>query len=304
MPPTPTKSRKSKSFFEQDKYTAELTSGQLVIGVTILLVFGLVCFMLGVIVGKFQPTTPQVAGQPPQQQVAQQPVPQQQQTAPPQMDVPAAASPAEREPERLSTGPVAVSPGPSVNQRQQAPAQAPSEQSVDQPRIVPFPEPDEETIAPLPTVDDAAPIEIQPPVQSGAESEPEEERAVTLDEPLQVAEAEPVEEAPFEETAADTPPADEPPALEPEEPTVQAPPTAGGIYTVQVAALSNRARAENLQRQIESNTDYEVMLTPSPNGTLVMVQVGRYADRASAGRVRAEMRERYGYSDSFITPIR
>lgn len=45
----------SRSFLDQDKYTAELSSGQLVIGITILLVFGLACFLLGVLVGKFEP---------------------------------------------------------------------------------------------------------------------------------------------------------------------------------------------------------------------------------------------------------
>ncbi len=48
--------RKTKSASRGEKYTAELSSGQLVIGVGILLVFGLACFLLGVLIGKFDPT--------------------------------------------------------------------------------------------------------------------------------------------------------------------------------------------------------------------------------------------------------
>ena len=47
---------RSRSSFSQEKYTAELSPGQLVIGMAILLVFGLACFLLGVIIGKFDPT--------------------------------------------------------------------------------------------------------------------------------------------------------------------------------------------------------------------------------------------------------
>jgi len=51
--------RKTKAATRNDKYTAELSSGQLVIGVGILLVFGLACFLLGVLIGKFDPTLQQ-----------------------------------------------------------------------------------------------------------------------------------------------------------------------------------------------------------------------------------------------------
>jgi hypothetical protein len=47
---------RSRSSFSQEKYTAELSPGQLVIGVAILLVFGLACFLLGILIGKFDPS--------------------------------------------------------------------------------------------------------------------------------------------------------------------------------------------------------------------------------------------------------
>src|SRR5262245_41785944 len=55
--------RRPKSVLDQEnRYTAELSTGQLVIGVCILLMFGLGCFLLGVLIGKFDPTLrPQTA---------------------------------------------------------------------------------------------------------------------------------------------------------------------------------------------------------------------------------------------------
>ena len=50
--------RKSKSFFDQEKYTAELSLRQLVLGIIVLLVFGLACFMLGIVVGKVEQWEP------------------------------------------------------------------------------------------------------------------------------------------------------------------------------------------------------------------------------------------------------
>lgn len=50
----PKKSRKSSG--PKNQYTAELSSSQLVLGITILMVFGLACFLLGVLIGKFDPS--------------------------------------------------------------------------------------------------------------------------------------------------------------------------------------------------------------------------------------------------------
>lgn len=54
--PAPKKPRKSKSAQPKNQYTAELSSSQLVLGITILMVFGLACFLLGVLIGKFDPS--------------------------------------------------------------------------------------------------------------------------------------------------------------------------------------------------------------------------------------------------------
>lgn len=52
--PAPKKPRKSN--LSRNQYTAELSSSQLVLGITILMVFGLACFLFGVLIGKFDPS--------------------------------------------------------------------------------------------------------------------------------------------------------------------------------------------------------------------------------------------------------
>ena len=56
MAKTRASSRRPKSALDRDRYTAELSTMQLVIGVCILLMFGLGCFLLGVLIGKFDPS--------------------------------------------------------------------------------------------------------------------------------------------------------------------------------------------------------------------------------------------------------
>ncbi|MFP6582937.1 MAG: SPOR domain-containing protein [Candidatus Hydrogenedentota bacterium] len=63
MPPAK-KPRKSNKATAGSQYTAELSSSQLVVGITVLMIFGLACFLFGVLIGKFDPSLQQ-------QQVAQ-----------------------------------------------------------------------------------------------------------------------------------------------------------------------------------------------------------------------------------------
>ena len=62
MARTKTNTRKSKAVPAQDRYTAELSAGQLVIGMSILLMICLASFLMGVVVGKFDPSlNPEIA---------------------------------------------------------------------------------------------------------------------------------------------------------------------------------------------------------------------------------------------------
>ena len=66
----PKKPRKPRGAAQKNQYSAELTSGQLVMGITILMVFGLACFLLGVLIGKVDPSI-----RPNTNMAAQQPAP-------------------------------------------------------------------------------------------------------------------------------------------------------------------------------------------------------------------------------------
>ena len=48
------RSQKSKSVLDRDRYTADFTSGQLVIAICSLLLTALLCFLLGVVVGRYE----------------------------------------------------------------------------------------------------------------------------------------------------------------------------------------------------------------------------------------------------------
>ena len=62
MPRAKTSTRKSKTRADHDRYRAELSAGQLVIGMSILLMICLASFLMGVVVGKFDPSlNPEVA---------------------------------------------------------------------------------------------------------------------------------------------------------------------------------------------------------------------------------------------------
>ena len=56
MARTKTNSPRSKAVAAQDRYAAELSAGQLVIGMSILLMICLASFLMGVVVGKFDPS--------------------------------------------------------------------------------------------------------------------------------------------------------------------------------------------------------------------------------------------------------
>ena len=56
MARTKTNTRRSKAVPAQDRYAAELSAGQLVIGMSILLMICLASFLMGVVVGKFDPS--------------------------------------------------------------------------------------------------------------------------------------------------------------------------------------------------------------------------------------------------------
>lgn len=273
----PTKnSDKVESLLSREKYTAELSSGQLVLGVCMLIAFGLACFMIGVLVGKFEPSprgdvaraSPSATTQTAEEARSRtpslplSPLPERSTTdAPPNQNV----SP----PSRTSTvGPHPPAKTPAV---QAAPAESVS--ASPGPRPVPFPASSAPRQAPNETVDAAAAAANTVPTGSPAPPAPEL-RPLEIDDEMRPA------------PAQDGPPAPAAPA--------------GPRFGVQIAALEQRRNAERLKRDVESMTAHSADLVEPPDSRLVLVIVGSYPDRAEAEKVRLELRDRYGYKDCFV----
>lgn len=244
MPTTSKKKPNSKSFFKQEKFTAELSSGQLVVGISILILFGLTCFLLGVLLGRSEDTSrPEYAN------TAQT------------RDLEAVRVPDEPSVKQTST----LGNTPPTVHRLPAP-QPPA----------PSPVPEAEAIitstsehdSPNPTIEDrATPNEVATPVTTSVPQKPI---------------------AP-EVTATTTP-----------EPLVASTDIADAPYSVQVGAFGKRANAEAAKKKIESNTAYPVRLINAPESKVTVVLAGAFQDRSAAEKARVVLREKLGYTDSYI----
>jgi len=267
MAKTRASSRRPKSALDRERYTAELTTMQLVIGMCLLLTFGLGCFLLGVLIGKFDPslreqtaaesadgTISMPAQTPPEREaVAQTTRPAETATAlppeirPPQnlvgQDRPSPSSSAQETPPQ--SGPPATDSNPDITGRSSV--VTPAEPEVTQP------EPPKPATAPENTPAPTAPerVEISPPPAQ----------------PLVVA----------------TPPKTTP----------------GGNFGVQIIAVA-RAKAERVKRDVEAKTKYKAEIIPIDGDRLCKVVVGRFGDRQAADTTRTEMRTTYGYKDAFV----
>jgi len=79
------------------------------------------------------------------------------------------------------------------------------------------------------------------------------------------------------------------------------------VYGIQVASFAGSQRqklAEDCQRSIEANSDLKAQLSPSEDGEYVRVIVGGYADKAAAAAACQELRKRAGFKDCFVKSLR
>ncbi len=274
-------SRRSKSAVERDRYTAELSTGQLVIGVCILLMFGLGCFLLGVLIGKFDPTLrdetlaglPDAAGGPDARAVAPPPSTAErppvrpadnglrpEDRPPPNMVEPSAPKPQDAAADATGSGAAAVPPASStVEDLPDAGAVTPSASAGDRVVVVTPP-------APLP-------------------------------EPAKSAETKPADAAPAE--IKPEPPKANPPKTDPPKPTVVASKSPKLQYGVQIIAVA-RPRAEGVKRDIEARSPYKATIIPIDGDRLCKVVVGRFDDKAGAERTRDELKSKYTFRDAFV----
>ena len=307
--------RKSKAFLDQDKYTAELSSGQLVLGLSALLIYGLACFMLGVVLGKFEPLAPaQVAqqsgapGEETQSQSASQPL--QRDTiesrvteldAPPDrsaFDSPRVASIDSGSTESDSSGQTVKADAgrkwDKANEEGGATSEMPAD---DRPNHIfssapPTPDVEEQSSS------TQAQPEVEPP-------DPEEHAPVTQPKPQ--VETQPVlevmEPAVSEDNGSIAPPAnvDDKPGKE----SKLADAIDGGKFpfSVQVMALSIRKKAEAEKAKIEAKSNYPVRLGKSSTGRYVLVLVGAFATKSEAELAKKDIREKLHYNEAFVLNI-
>jgi hypothetical protein len=299
--------RKSKAFLDQDKYTAELSSGQLVLGLSALLIYGLACFMLGVVLGKFEPlASPQVAQQSGaagegMQSQSESPTLQRDTTerqvteldAPPDRSgfaSPWVASVDSGTTESDSSGQAANADAGLKWDKANEEGGANSEmQADDRPNHI-FP--------PAPPTPDAG---KQPPstqVQAEATPPDPKEREPVTQPVLEV-----MEPAVSEDNGTTTPPAnaDGKPAKE----SKPANAIDGGKlpFSVQVMALLNRKKADAEKAIIEAKSNYPVRLEKSSTGRLVLVLVGAFATKSEAELAKKDIRENLHYNKAFVLSI-
>lgn len=315
------------SFLEKDRYTAELTSGQLVFGISILLVFGLTCFLLGILVGRFEPAQMQQVAAAPNEEEAQvtpartEPEPAERtQMARKSVSVesPAQSGVREDQPRRATV----ATPAPEAKEPESKEPESPREDDTMEvatatpaegpkdltgPRHVAFPD----------SAASANPSPAEPPAPTTPESPTadatvaENDPAVIIESPLDTPKPEtpkePAAETPTAEpvqvAASPTKPLE---ALEPTEtPTpepVPAPTAAGaGAFSIQVAAMSKESNAEALKKRFDAELSYGARIERVPARGLSIVLVGGFDSRSAAESALRDFKAKYpDFADAYI----
>ncbi len=265
---TKVNSRRPRSPLDRERYTAELSTTQLVIGVCILLMFGLGCFLLGVLIGKFDPSL--------RDQMAEV-LPGQQEPAPDPIDDPGAAP---RTTRAVLDGSVNLEDRPPHNLVNQPPAQsepAPSTATAQPPAAQPSADTASTPAAATQSPAQASQVSVEPP-------------------PAEPPRQEPVVTAPPLQPSVVAPP--------PAQAQAPAPATAAqGIYGVQIIAAS-RPRADAVKRDIESRSPYKAEVIAIDGDRLCKVVVGRFQDERSALAARNDLRTKYPFKDAFVISLK
>lgn len=274
-PRTPTRSASRRQI--------EFTPGQMLIAICTFIAFGLVCFMLGILVTRLDSTLAPIEDEPTEQTAAapilnREP---QAQPAPAAPDVPRPQQSSPTPPENLRD---------QVASRNETPAPG-------QPRTV---APPPATRRPAPPTQPAPPT-TPPPALPEAPPPPQPP-------------AEPIEE-PIAEDPAATPPPEAPPAadtprvlenvepLTPEPPAPPAEPRTGtAAFGVQIASVSidRRDQAQRALSDAERRVGQSGRLVPTADGRMLRIIVGDFSDRAEATRLMESMRNESQFESCFV----
>lgn len=292
------KPNKSKNG-NQPRITADLTSSQLVLAICVFLCAALICFAMGVIVGKYDERN---NNRDREARLSTSPAAQPAQT----VTLPSTSTPPTKTPPVSPQG-VQTSPKMPAPVAQQKIPGYPSS-GPDTPPDRPKPDPNK------PATEKPAPV--APPAEAPAPAAHPEPKPKTPAQPAPPAAPKP-ETAPPAPVAApkpDTPPPAEldtvatPPVLEPVEPAPKPPapapadPEKKGLYTVQVAVLSSSTRKQNgldLKKKLEAD-GLQVELTEVKNRTQIIVLVGSYPDRQSAQAACNDLRKNKDFAGCFV----
>jgi len=275
---------------------SEFSSSQLVIATCVFLIMALVCFALGVLVGRYDVTSSR-----------------------PRQNVQSTESAAE-----------SAKPLPPAPRREAAPPDGVGEQKSPRPVVMP---PTKAQTPGFPSSDGAAPsgprVTEHPAPPPKPETPPT--AAPTPESKLETPGSKPAEQPSPPPPAAAEVPATAPPAAEvkldpkavapaastlPVEhptPAQTAPPpampsapaagtTAQGDYGIQLASFSGPNRqtmAEASKKRLETNTDMKADLLVSEDGKMVRLVVGHYTDKATATKACEELKKRAGFADCF-----
>lgn len=268
----PNRTRKSNA----PRITADLTSSQLVVAICVALCAALICFSLGVVVGKFDERNRHG-----EQRMALKP----------------AATPPTGAAATRAAAKAPVLPAPPEPGKKTAATAVSGQGSQTSPRtvVVPaspptpgFPSPAPKAAAenkPHPTNEHPA-----PKADTAHTLKPEKETPPTDSEKPPAQNLKPVEKT---ET--------EPPALEPVVKTAAAQ-SQKAIYTVQLAALSSSTREQQalrLKKELESKGMQPELLV-TKGGARICVVVGSYPDRKTAQDACNELRKNKEFSDCFV----
>ncbi|MEK7793718.1 MAG: SPOR domain-containing protein [Candidatus Hydrogenedentota bacterium] len=290
------KPRKPKSPLSQEKYSAELTSGQLVVGTSVLLLALLVAFMFGVLVGRFQPTNgdkafaaanPQGTGirdTPPEQIAAAE-------RGPVTIDLP---RPRDMAPVSSADSGEGRQTSPRLDALDAAPSESPTPATT-------APGPDERAPNDLPLADPGA---SSKPNEAVSQGEVPTANAQTAPTSLEDIEPPPPSRNPGDPQDTAQPNRDATPTVPTSETPTQitAPRAAAGNFTVRIAAFGQRPNAERAKAALERATSgkFPGEIVDSPTGRLVYLFAGRYPGRADAEEARKELRDTYKYTDCYV----
>lgn len=289
------------------RFTAQLSSGQLVIAICVSLFVMLACFLLGVLAGKYdntltdavasaaaaiqgdvskaEETTPKEPERPRTGQQSPRPI-EEDSTAlamrRPPMDRTAAPPPAEI-PRRVELAPLPASPQPAS-----APARAATPpEAADAPGFEETQPPQVAHAAPSPIIENPPiPVRESPPAAAPAPSP----APVAAEPPAAL---EPIS-APAPQAPA-TPAAAAPPALQPSAPA--------GSYGVQIISLwgENRAeRARGVQQSLQAKHKLPSTVLIQQNGDRYVVVVTGFRTQEEATRARDKIRRETEYTDCFV----